>query len=134
MSDPNERLYALVRQIPRGKVTTYGHLGAMCGIADPRAVGEAMNASHDLPWQRVINSRGAISIQGATGARQRQLLEEEGVTFDADGRVDFGEVGWAPDPEWLKANGYRVAPPLPRRKKGSKAERESEEGEQLSLF
>ncbi len=104
----------------------------MCGISDSRVVGEAMNASpEDVPWQRVINSRGTISLQGGTGARQRRLLEEEGVGFDANGRVDFAKVGWVPDLEWLAANGYQPPPPLVKPKQ---AERGQDEGEQLSLF
>jgi methylated-DNA-protein-cysteine methyltransferase-like protein len=106
-NDLFERIYALARQVPRGKVTTYGQLGAMCGLRDSRTVGEAMNASPtDVPWQRVINSRGMISLQGATGMRQRALLEGEGVAFDDAGRIDLVEFGWMPDPDWLAANGY----------------------------
>ncbi len=131
MSDPYERIYELVRQIPRGRVTSYGQLGAMCGISDSRVVGEAMNASHDVPWQRVINSRGEISIRGATGARQRELLEQEGVEFDANGRIDFGEYGWTADPQWLESHGYRIPPPLAKEKKGKD---EKDSGGQLSLF
>src|SRR5919199_1346288 len=129
MTNDYERIYQLVRQIPRGRVTTYGQLGAMCGITDPRVVGDAMNASHGVPWQRVINSRGEISIKGATGARQRELLEEEGVEFDAEGRVDLARFGWQPDPEWLKANGYNVPPPLVKEKKKKE---EKKAGEQPS--
>ncbi len=125
--DINERIYLLVREIPRGKVTTYGQLGAMCGISDSRVVGEAMNVSSGLPWQRVINSRGEVSIKGATGNKQRALLIEEGVVFEND-RVDLGEYGWVPDPDWLIANGYKIPPPFPK-KKGDK-----EEGSQMSLF
>ncbi len=103
MIDPYERIYALVREVPCGKVTTYGQLGTMCGITDSRIVGEAMNASQDLQWQRVINSRGEISIRGGMGARQRELLEQEGVEFDAEGRIDLEKYGWVPDLEWCKA-------------------------------
>jgi methylated-DNA-protein-cysteine methyltransferase related protein len=134
MTDQYERIYALVRQIPRGRVTTYGQLGAMCGIADPRIVGEAMNASRSIPWQRVINSRGEISIKGATGTRQRELLEQEGIVFDSQGRVDLAEYGWMPDPRWLGANGYKIPPPLVKDKKGKAGDPQTEEGEQLSLF
>jgi methylated-DNA-protein-cysteine methyltransferase related protein len=129
-----ERVYFLVRAIPYGKVTTYGQLGTMCGISDSRHVGDAMNASPgDVPWQRVINSRGTISIQGATGMKQRTLLEDEGVVFDENGRVDFAEVGWVPDTDWLTSNGYKQAPPLVKEKKGREGNR-GNEGEQLSLF
>ncbi|MGE5141366.1 MAG: MGMT family protein [Rudaea sp.] len=123
-----ERIYTLVREIPPGKVTTYGHLAAMVGLSDSRIAGEAMNASSGLPWQRVINSRGEISIRGATGARQRELLEMEGVAFE-QGRVDLSEYGWTPDPAWLQANGYRLPPPFPPKKK-----KDEENGGQLSLF
>jgi methylated-DNA-protein-cysteine methyltransferase-like protein len=119
-----------VRQVPPGRVTTYGQLGAMCGVTDSRIVGEAMNASPgDVPWQRVINSRGQISLGGATGARQRALLEAEGVVFDESGRTDLAVFGWEPDPEWLSANGYkRPPPPKDKKKKGG------EEARQPGLF
>lgn len=94
----------------------YGQLGAMCGITDSRIVGEAMNASQDVPWQRVINARGEISLKGARGVRQRQLLEAEGVEFDETGRVDFARFGWTPDEAWLSANGYQIPPPLAKKK------------------
>ena len=126
-----EKIYALAREIPSGKVTTYGQLGAMVGLTDMRHVGDAMNACpSDVPWQRVINSRGTISIGGATGNKQRTLLEAEGVVFDENGRVDFAVVGWVPDAEWLEANGYKQPPPLVKEKKPDK----KEGGEQLSLF
>lgn len=126
-NDLFERIYTLARAIPFGKVTTYGQLGAMVGLTDMRYVGDAMNACpDDVPWQRVINSRGTISLGGATGSKQRALLEAEGVVFDENGRVDFAEVGWNPDAEWLEANGYKQPPPFVKEKKSA--------GEQLSLF
>ena len=134
MFDQFERIYALVREIPNGRVTTYGQLGAMCGLADARIVGEAMNSSHDVPWQRVINSRGEISIQGAPGRRQRELLEQEGVEFDAHGRIDLARFGWTPDPQWLKDHGYRPPPPLPKEKKAEEGGPPRDSGEQLTLF
>lgn len=131
MDELPERIYRLVRAVPPGKVTTYGQLAAMCGLSDSRIVGDVMNASpRDVPWQRVINSRGAISIGGATGMRQRALLEAEGVEFDETGRVQFAEVGWIPDTEWLAAQGYRPPPPLVK-DRGADA---GDAGQQLSLF
>jgi methylated-DNA-protein-cysteine methyltransferase-like protein len=127
-NDLFEKIYALARHIPYGRVTTYGQLGAMVGLSDMRIVGDAMNAApEDVPWQRVINARGMISMQGATGARQRALLEAEGVIFDENGRVNFAEVGWMPEADWLRANGYQIPPPLVKVKKDTG-------GEQLSLF
>jgi methylated-DNA-protein-cysteine methyltransferase-like protein len=130
MTDDFERIYALVRQIPHGRVTTYGQLGAMCRITDSRVVGEAMHAARDVPWQRVINARGQISLKGSTGRKQRELLEAEGVVFDERGSVDFTRVGWTPDETWLTANGYAVPAPLVRPKKSDEDAGE----DQLSLL
>lgn len=94
-----ERIYALVRQIPPGKVTTYGQIAAMVGGCTPRMVGFAMAATpqgSDIPWQRVINAQGRISPHGYGfgSALQRALLESEGVEFDASNRTDFRRFGW----------------------------------------
>lgn len=90
-----EQVWKLVRQIPYGKVATYGQIAEMIPPPDsieqeaykalsPRWVGNAMAACPpDVPWQRVINSQGKISTRpGAT--QQRQLLEAEGVLFVKD--------------------------------------------------
>ena len=95
-----DRIYDLVRQIPRGKVATYGQIAQAVGSSTPRMVGYAMaalrNGTHpDVPWQRVINRMGRISILDAYGgALQRQILEEEGVVFNARDQVDFERFGW----------------------------------------
>ena len=93
------RIYEIVRQIPPGKVASYGQIARIVGDCTPRMVGYAMSATplgSDIPWQRVINSQGRISVHGhgIGTSLQRQLLEEEGVEFDAAGRVDWDEVGW----------------------------------------
>ena len=103
----NLRVWDLVRQIPPGKVSTYGQIAALvtppAGIDPhqyrafgPRWVGGAMAACpSDVPWQRVINSQGKISLGKSSGAsHQRQLLEEEGVFFDDRGKVDLKKYGW----------------------------------------
>jgi methylated-DNA-protein-cysteine methyltransferase-like protein len=92
------RIYALVRQIPPGRVTTYGCIARTVGCP-ARLVGFAMAAlpaGHDLPWQRVVNSEGKISPRReGDGARiQRALLEAEGVGFDADGRIPLARYAW----------------------------------------
>lgn len=92
---PFERVWKLVARIPRGRVATYGQLSEMIGKRlTPVGIGWALRAVPEgaLPWYRVVNSRGGIS----TGARQRTLLESEGVTFDADGRIDLSRFGWKP--------------------------------------
>lgn len=97
-----ERIYAMVRMVPISKVTTYGRVAELVGRCTPRMVGYAMAAlKHhreiDVPWQRVINAQGKISVHGdgIGNAMQRTLLEEEGIIFDQYGRVDFADFGWS---------------------------------------
>src|SRR6185312_7602753 len=85
----NERIYEAVGRVPRGRVATYGDIAAVVGDCDARTVGYALNdlpkGRHaEVPWQRIINSQGGISTRSDA---QRRLLEEEGVVFDARGRV-----------------------------------------------
>ncbi|NUM43538.1 MAG: MGMT family protein [Anaerolineales bacterium] len=99
-----EQVWKVARQIPHGKVATYGQIALLLPPpADisaedykafaPRWVGNAMAACPpDVPWQRVINSQGKISERPGAG-RQRQLLEEEGVVFLKD-KVDLQKYGW----------------------------------------
>ena len=107
-----ERIYAVVQQIPAGRVATYGQVAHIVGRCTPRMVGYAMAAltpDAEVPWQRVINRLGKISPRagGVGSALQRQLLEAEGVEFDAAGQVDFEQYGWAgPDWEWLDRHGF----------------------------
>ncbi len=90
-----------MRRIPPGKVATYGQIARLLG--KPRAartVGWALHSipeGSDVPWQRVINARGTISLdaRGPGGAIQRVLLEAEGIAFDEQGRVDLQAHGWA---------------------------------------
>jgi len=96
-----EQIYAMVRRIPPGKVTTYGRIAELVGGCTARMVGYAMAAlkrstAPDVPWQRVINAQGKISVHGdgIGNALQRTLLEEEGVVFNEKGVVDFSIFGW----------------------------------------
>jgi len=95
-----EHVYALVRQIPPGKVVTYGQVAALLGSPRAaRAVGYALRflpTGTDVPWHRVINHRGQISRRTpAEGPLvQRLLLEAEGVVFDAAGCVDLSVYRW----------------------------------------
>lgn len=103
----NARVWALARQIPAGKVSAYGALGAL--IAPPpglslkdfdafraRWVGGAMAACPpEVPWWRVINAQGKISPRPAA-ERQRELLEAEGVEFSPSGKIDLVKFGWNP--------------------------------------
>lgn len=89
------RIYDLVRQIPRGQVSTYGQIARLAGC-DARLVGWAMASTpaDDIPWQRVINSQGKISLKGMGAQLQRQRLEAEGILFDERGRVDMERFSW----------------------------------------
>ena len=97
-----ERIYAVTRQIPAGKVASYGQVAGFAGTG-PRQVGYAMaaNKSDDVPWQRVLNARGKISMRRGKELQQA-LLEDEGVQFKRDGQVDLKQFGWeGPTQEWL---------------------------------
>ena len=100
-----DRIYTMVRRIPPGKVTTYGRIAELVGGCSARMVGYAMAALKrtslpDVPWQRVINAQGKISIHGDGfgNAMQRTLLEQECIAFDDNDRVDFSMFGW-PGPD-----------------------------------
>ena len=97
-----ERVYELVKQIPRGRVMTYGQIAGVLGEGyTPRTVGYVMHAadSEGVPWQRVINSQGKCSTGRMTIPvnLQQTMLEQEGVTFDAKGKCDLSQYGWWPE-------------------------------------
>ena len=101
---PADRIYAVVRRIPPGRVATYGKVAALAGLpGHARQVGQALQEAPDgvdLPWQRVINARGEVSPRGGLGLEeglQRHLLQEEDVVFDSRGRIDLTLYGWDPD-------------------------------------
>ena len=95
-----DRVYAAVRTVPEGCVTTYGDVAAALGNPRmARQVGWALSrlpADTDVPWQRVINRLGAVSFRGEVGraGEQRAMLEAEGVGFDADDRCELQELRW----------------------------------------
>ncbi|MEN4010507.1 MAG: MGMT family protein [Chloroflexota bacterium] len=97
-SSTNQRIFALVRQIPAGKVASYGQIARIVGQGvSARQVGYALaslRSATDVPWQRVINAQGRISLPGVGGAIQKKLLLEEGIEFDENDRVDFDRYGW----------------------------------------
>lgn len=96
-----QRIYAVVRRIPRGRVATYGQIASLAGLGGhARQVGYALNAMPDdptIPWHRVINAKGEISLRNEFGGKseQRQLLESEGVRFDERGRVSLKRYRWS---------------------------------------
>ena len=90
-----QSVYQIVAQIPRGRVTSYGQIARMLGNPGAaRQVGWAMRrCPDDLPWQRVVCADGTIAGGGWADIR-RALLEEEGVPFLPDGRVDMKRCAW----------------------------------------
>jgi methylated-DNA-protein-cysteine methyltransferase-like protein len=90
----------VVRQIPRGAVATYGQVAELAGYPrQARQVGWILSGlpdGTDVPWQRVINAKGEVSPRafGDSHLEQRALLEAEGVSFNARGRVDLRAHRW----------------------------------------
>lgn len=111
-----QKMLLVVREIPLGRVATYGQIAWIAGAATPRMAGYALGglpADTDVPWQRVVNSKGGISPRGDPMAtdRQRRLLAEEGIRFKPDGYIDLDRFGWdGPDPEWLEAHDLTLLP------------------------
>ncbi len=97
--DFKNRVYALVAQIPRGRVMTYGQIAALCGAAWAAwEVGQIAHAGpDDLPWQRVVNKQGGLA-RGYVGGidRQKHELEADGVSVSDDFEVNVSELLWTP--------------------------------------
>jgi methylated-DNA-protein-cysteine methyltransferase-like protein len=87
-----------VKSIPKGRVATYGQVARIAG--NPRASRlvvwtlRALSGKHDLPWHRVINSQGRISLKGDGYELQKKMLESEGVRFSDQDRVDMNLYQW----------------------------------------
>ena len=98
-----DRIYTTVRQIPKGHVATYGQIADLAGLyGKARLVGYALfqvQIADDIPWHRVINAKGEISYsfnrQGGDYL-QKVLLEEEGIEFKPNGKIDLNKYLWQP--------------------------------------
>ena len=102
-----EKVYKLVKKIPKGKVSTYGQIGQLLHL-NPRVVGWALNRLASVssqrgltpvPWQRVINSKGKISTNKAPNIPldlQKRLLEKEGIKFDKNHKIDLKKYLFKP--------------------------------------
>jgi methylated-DNA-protein-cysteine methyltransferase related protein len=98
-----QKIYAVVRKIPTGKVLTYGQVAELAGLyGKARLVGYALfrvEIASDLPWQRVVNSKGEISYSLARCGGdylQKTLLEQEGIEFQRGNRIDLKQYRWQP--------------------------------------
>ncbi len=96
-----QQIYAVVRKIPPGKVLTYGQVAELAGLnGKARLVGYALfrvEIASDLPWQRVVNAKGEISYSIARCGGdylQKTLLEQEGIEFKSDCRIDLRQYCW----------------------------------------
>lgn len=93
-----ERVVHVIKSIPKGQVLTYGKVAALAG--NPRGARQVarvlhtMTGKHDLPWHRVINSKGMISLRGEGYQQQRELLESEGLIFGDGGTIDLKRCLW----------------------------------------
>lgn len=89
----------IIKRIPHGKVLTYGRVAALagqpCGARQISRILHAMSKKYDLPWHRVINSKGRISLGPSQGRElQKALLESEGIEFSANGSLDLKIYLW----------------------------------------
>ena len=95
-----QRIYSIIRRIPKGRVATYGQIARLAGMGGhARQVGYALHALHEkatVPWHRVINAKGQISLRSTGESTQKALLEKEGIVFDGDDRVSLRLYGWLP--------------------------------------
>lgn len=94
-----EKIYEIVKRIPKGKVATYGQVATLAGNANlARTVGNALHANPDnstIPCHRVVNRKGEVAEFYAFGGpeAQRKLLVSEGVTFKENGKIDLKKYG-----------------------------------------
>ncbi|MGH9340811.1 MAG: MGMT family protein [Acidobacteriota bacterium] len=97
-----EKVYRLVREIPAGRVMTYGQIAVYVEPLTARAVGWAMNkCPENVPWHRVVNSRGGCSTERLLylpPGLQQALLEREGIEFQPNGTLDLKSYAWIPEP------------------------------------
>jgi methylated-DNA-protein-cysteine methyltransferase-like protein len=107
-------IYAAIRQIPEGKVASYGQIASIVGRCTAQMVGFALAAlgNHpgdpEVPWYRVVNASGKVALtEDFERGLQRSLLEQEGVEFDLDGVVDFQRYGWLGTPHSIKLKGVK---------------------------
>jgi methylated-DNA-protein-cysteine methyltransferase-like protein len=100
-SSLSQRIKDIIKEIPRGRVATYGQIATMAG--SPRGARQVVRILHSssrkekLPWHRVISSKGRISLPPGFGYEtQKSLLLEEGIVFDRNVTVDFERFLWSP--------------------------------------
>lgn len=110
MTLDRQKIYALVREAPKGEVASYGMIASLLAGVGPRQVGRALAEMPNhvkAPWHRIVQSSGAIAPRaGGSPSRQRELLKKEGVAFRKNGCVDWRVCRWrGPSSAWIAENG-----------------------------
>ena len=107
-------IYAAIRQIPPGRIASYGQISKIVGRCSAQMIGFALAALRntpgvpEVPWYRVVNSAGRVALTGDMGSSmQRSLLEQEGVEFNEEGVIDFHRFGWLGAPPSFKLRGAK---------------------------
>ncbi|MDF1545068.1 MAG: MGMT family protein [bacterium] len=97
----HSRVVTIIKRIPKGRVATYGQIAGLAG--SPRAARQVVRTLHSssgkekLPWHRIINSEGRISLGRGSGYHEQlALLQSEGVIFKLDGSIDLSKYQWRP--------------------------------------
>lgn len=104
----SKQVMSFIKKVPKGKVATYGQIAKLAGKPQgSRGVAWILNSSskaHDLPWHRIINSKGQISFPKASSSyrKQKSLLEKEGVQFNQSGQIDMKVFQWKKEPTKAK--------------------------------
>ena len=101
----SEKVKDIIKNIPKGKVATYGRIAAYAG--NPRAARQVVWILHassikdKLPWYRVVNGKGQISLKPSHGYEiQKELLQKEGITFNKHDTIDFDRYLWSPSGDY----------------------------------
>lgn len=98
MTEFSLRVIDIIKAIPRGRVASYGQIAAAAGNpGGARQVSRLLHSSsekYDLPWHRVVNSAGCISLKGEGAVIQKGLLESEGIVFNSNDKIDMEEFGF----------------------------------------
>lgn len=102
--DFTSKVIKLIKSIPRGKMATYGQIACLTGFYPSvrRVVWilHSCSKKERLPWHRVVNRRGSISLKSGAGyEKQKEILEREGIVFDERDRIDLKRYLWEPDGE-----------------------------------
>ena len=109
MTTDYSSIHALIREVPKAEVASYGMIASLIPGVGPRMVARALRSSpKGLPWYRIVTSSGAPADHDGA-AKQRRLLKEEGVAFKKNGAVDWRAHRWrGPSQKWIEKSGADI--------------------------